>query len=397
MSLEKLVYIIDSQLPLTPLPKAPSKTDDALYRILSIHKNIITEHYHNKKWDRHKKQSNLYELVFTTGHVLPSLSSRNPTSRSFFKHWEILHDFEDELGFKSRSEPMRCAFLAEGPGGFIEAFAAYRDRDSRVIPDSIFGVTLISSDRTVPSWKLPRKMLDDKNIKLLYGVDGTGSLYNTANIERYIQEIGEARCEYITADGGFDFSNNFNDQEEISIKLIVAEVYTALKLQKEHGSFLLKIYDMQLTITKQLLYILSKRYKTLNFIKPLTSRPANSEKYVLCLDYDEKPCEKDMAFLWKKIESGGKRSYSMFAKEPEPTPPQAFCNHISNYNMYYVTRQITHINTTLNYIATNHVHATTIKSQIEHAIKWCHKYNIPISIDALRYYKTHFVFDKKEM
>jgi hypothetical protein len=399
--LEKLVYVIEkqtqTQTSALQVTRTENTSDDALYSMLSIHKNIITEHYQNKKWDKHKKQSNLYELVFTTGHVLPSLSTRNPTSRSFFKHWEILHDFEDEIGFKKRRAPMRCAFLAEGPGGFIEAFAAYRDRGPNEVQDSLFGVTLISSDRTVPSWKLPRKLLDDKNIKLLYGADGTGSLYSTANIERYIQEMGESRCDYITADGGFDFSNNFNNQEEISIRLIIAEVYTALKLQKEHGAFLLKIYDMQLAITKQILYILSKRYKTMNFVKPLTSRPANSEKYVLCLDYDAMPCEKDMAFLWKKIESTGKTyAYSyihMFSKEQDPSPPVSFCNDISNYNTYYVTRQITHINTTLNYIATNHLHSNTIKSQIEHAIKWCHKYNIPISIDALRYYKNTFVKD----
>ena len=44
----------------------------------------------------------------------------------------------------------------------------------------------------------------------------------------------------ITADGGFDFSIDFNKQEEIGFNLIFAQVCYALTMQKHNGHFILK-------------------------------------------------------------------------------------------------------------------------------------------------------------
>jgi hypothetical protein len=48
------------------------------------------------------------------------------------------------------------------------------------------------------------------------------------------------------------------------------------------GVFILKIYDVHFEITNQLLMLLCLYYRKVGIIKPLTSRPGNSEKYVLC-------------------------------------------------------------------------------------------------------------------
>ena len=47
----------------------------------------------------------------------------------------------------------------------------------------------------------------------------------------------------ITADGGFDFSLDFNNQEIIITKLLFAQMTYALLMQKQGGSFILKIFD----------------------------------------------------------------------------------------------------------------------------------------------------------
>ena len=46
-------------------------------------------------------------------------------------------------------------------------------------------------------------------------------------------------CDFITADGGFDYSVDFNKQEEISVNLIFCEILYALILQKQDGCFIL--------------------------------------------------------------------------------------------------------------------------------------------------------------
>ena len=46
----------------------------------------------------------------------------------------------------------------------------------------------------------------------------------------------------ITADGGFDFSMDFNQQEILIGKLLFAQIAYALCLQKRGGKFILKIF-----------------------------------------------------------------------------------------------------------------------------------------------------------
>ena len=371
--------------------------DHKMSEVLASQKNVINNYYENKKWDKHKKQANLYELVFTTGNTYPSISSVNPLSRSYFKHWEILKDFEGDLASIFSQKKMRCAFLAEGPGGFIEAFNDFRKRndikESVHSKDEIYGITLISSDKSVPSWRLSKEMISKYNITLLFGPDGDGSLYSLRNINFFIDEIGLHSCDYITADGGFDFSDDFNHQEESSIKLIITEVYTTLQIQKKGGAFLLKIYDISLPITKKIMHVLYQLYESITFVKPLTSRPANSEKYVLCLNFlgsedsDFALAKKYADMFYNCIKTN--TFYPLLSLHV----PKEFEESVSFFNVIYVIKQIIHINMTLCYIFNykdnkKDDESTTLRIQIENALKWCHKYAIPISITNLQFYRT---------
>lgn len=390
--------------------------NDTLFNVLLNHKNIINKFGANKDWDTFKKQTNLYELVFTT--ESPSIASVNPFSRSFFKHWEMLHDFKDELAFPD-SAPIKCAFLAEGPGGFIEAFVKYRatnasnvsnalnvsnaSNDSiasktsqaasqtkakasqasqtkaKAAQDTLYGVTLISSNRIVPSWKFSREYLDTHNLKLLYGPAGDGSLYKMINIDDFVQEIGQGQCDYVTSDGGFDFSNSFYDQEASSLLLITCEIYTAMMLQKPGGAFLLKIYDIGMDQTKQLLYVLFMAYDSITFVKPHTSRPANSEKYVLCRGFKG---SKHMDILRSAIM---RNEDNMVIDLDSIDFTSEFSESLAMFNVVFVVKQIVHINMT----ATQHNEnankqgqkQSLVKSQLQHAVRWCHKYHIPINME----------------
>jgi len=344
--------------------------DRKLLEILKHHKNVISKTSHT--WDTYKKQTNLYELVFTTSNVVPSISLLTPYSRSFFKHWEILCDFKSEMAFKG-DQPIKCAFLAEGPGGFIEAFVKFRNNTN----DTLYGITLISSDRMVPSWKFSKKYLCDNNITLLFGKDGDGSLYSIDNIDSFVKEMGQNQCDYVTADGGFDFSGDFNCQEQNSLLLILCEIYTNLLLQKHGGIFVLKIYDISLPLTKQLLYILNQSYESLTFVKPHTSRPANSEKYIICRGY----LGSSQYHLDTLRECICARSY-----EPlKVVPSMEFVESVAMYNVVFVMKQIIYINMTLNHARNSISPWKTAHQQAEYAIRWCHKYKIPIDLKSLHY------------
>ena len=373
----KLVYTIG----IDSVSNIQDETITEMYNLLLTQKNIINNFYCNKKWDKYKKQSNLYELIFSTGHNLPSLSSYTPISRSFFKHWEILHDFKNELNFINSNSPLKIACLAEGPGGFIESFVNFRKGQG----DKIYGISLVSTNKSVPNWKFTKEYLLLNNIELLYGYDKTGSLYSKENIDSYIDQIGEHTCDYITADGGFDFSNNYNNQEEISQRLIASEIYTGLRIQKKHGAFLIKIYDINLQLTKQLIYILKLNYETLYIIKPLTSRPANSEKYILCINNNGKYVH--LTELEELLFTSTDSSVLLGLINLNIDIPDCFLN---DFNLLFVMKQITSINYNLLSIDCNINHMTTMKLQIKKAIKWLYKYNIPLLKNSVLFYKQYY-------
>ena len=59
------------------------------------------------------------------------------------------------------------------------------------------------------------------NIKILYGEDNAGNIYKLPNILHFRNQVGSNNCELVTADGGFDFSIDFNKQEQLSYQLIL--------------------------------------------------------------------------------------------------------------------------------------------------------------------------------
>lgn len=356
---------------------------------LQTYKDMINEYYKNKLWDKYKKFANDFELVFTSCNGFPNISSYNSISRSFFKLWEILHDFHSELDHVLCRPSLKCCFLAEGPGGFLEAFSKFRKSNSQ---DIYYGMTLISPNKTVPSWKIPKSISTESNIQILYGSDGTGDIYHLHNIDHTLATVGQNTCDFITADGGFDFSNAFNKQEDMSLLLVCCEIYNALLLQKPGGVFVLKIFDICNSITIKLINILHDCYEQVFLTKPFSSRPANSEKYVICINFRE-------------VETNILKCLRTCIQERNMNALDFYLNiniHILEsivyFNSCYIRKQAFNILKTIICIdhmiedCNNEKFVSNLKAQLNKAIRWCHQYNIPISLPAIKKYRdNHFI------
>ena len=253
-----------------------------------------------KEWDFYKKYTNPYEYIHT---VVPqkkkSVSKYKPISRSYFKMLEMMSefclDYPADQTFQNMSyssfffaDRMRTFHLAEGPGGFIEAICNKRDNPA----DEYYGMTIIldKNDDNVPAWhKTGHFLSQHPNVNLEYGLDGTGNLLHIDNFEYCVKKYGSS-MDLITADGGFDFSKNFNMQEISITNLLWGQVCYALCLQKMGGNFVLKIFDVFYRPTVDILYILSGFYEEVNICKLKTSRVGNSEKYVVCKKFRFSSC-----------------------------------------------------------------------------------------------------------
>lgn len=333
--------------------------NNQLHTLLMHYKNSIEVYYKNKKWDISKKLANKYEYVY-------SLNSKKPKiSRSYYKLWEIMSDFNINV-----SDSNRSVFLADGPGGFIESFIDFRNAnkvDKKKL-DKIFGISLISSNPNVPKWKFSQSYIDNNNIFLLYGVDNTGSLYNINNIIDFVKIIGSGSSEFITADGGFDFSTDFNNQEKQSFQLILCEVYTALQIQKKSGIFILKVFDISTIEVMKIIYILYQSYEDVYITKPYTSRPANSEKYIVC-----------KGFKGIKHNTLSKIKAAILRKDNniDIDISGEFINDIVFYNIHCVLLQIFHIKGIISLIEDKKIDVDfIIKKQIKYATEYCNNYGI---------------------
>jgi 23S rRNA U2552 (ribose-2'-O)-methylase RlmE/FtsJ len=241
-----------------------------------------------KEWDIYKKYTNPYEYIHS---IVPqkkrSVSKYKPISRSYFKMLEMIQTFglDKPATAKSSSidltrEKMQTFHLAEGPGGFIEAICNKRNNPD----DDYYGMTIIfdEMDDNVPAWHKTGYFLSQHpNVNLEYGADSTGNLLHIQNFEYCVQKYGNT-MDLVTADGGFDFSKDFNKQEISISNLLWGQTCYALCLQKFGGNFVLKIFDVFYEQTVNILYILAAFYEEVHVCKLKTSRIGNSEKYVVC-------------------------------------------------------------------------------------------------------------------
>jgi len=231
-------------------------------------------------WDIYKKYTNPFEYIHSI--ISPqqkiSISKLKPLSRSFYKMIELYNLFNFSEDYM---QEIKSFHLAEGPGGFIEAFIFIRKNPK----DIHYGMTLISEDQNIPSWKKSKLFLQKhNNIKIEYGKDNTGDLLSKENLLYCLEKYNNS-IDIVTGDGGFDFSVDFNKQEEFSIYLIFAQIAFALAIQKENGSFIIKMFDLFTSASLDLLYLLCSCYEKVYIVKPNTSRFANSEKYIVCKNF----------------------------------------------------------------------------------------------------------------
>lgn len=338
------------------------QVNEKLNNYLISWKNKIDD---NKSWDTAKRLHNTYEFIFSSGYSNKSVSKKKPLSRSYFKLWEILHDFE------LIPNQSKTAHIAEGPGGFIECLCDFTNTYNK--ESQIFGITLKSNNKKIPSWKIPRTLLDGYNINL-YDEDD-GNIYDIHTVNRFINYVGLYSCDLVTSDGGFDFSADFNNQEVDSLQLMISEIYIALMIQKLGGSMIIKVFDLFCLRTIKLISLCSDFYENFMIIKPQTSRPANSEKYILFHKFDFQNTKLQQIYLELLKTSIIQQDLTVIDSYA------SFYNvliAITKYNIYYTSIQVYALKRTLELSQNvdNYKKNDIICKNIKICKEWCKAYNI---------------------
>ena len=244
---------------------------------ISESKDKISGFSNADEWEIRKKITNPYEAVFSGEDTFPSLAKVQPLSRSYFKMIEMLGlvDF-----FRNR-KTIVTAHICEGPGGFVQHVV--EQATLLKIPSMVFAMTLKPTRSHIPGWRRSIHFIKKyPQIQLEYGADDTGNILNPENQKDFCKKVS---ADLFTADGGFDFSVNYKNQELLAFPLLLASFTMGLKSLKAGGVMIIKLFDIYATATQDLFLGTATFFDSFTLYKPATSRPCNSERYFIGRDF----------------------------------------------------------------------------------------------------------------
>nr|XP_025042133.1 cap-specific mRNA (nucleoside-2'-O-)-methyltransferase 1 isoform X1 [Pelodiscus sinensis] len=118
------------------------------------------------------------------------------------------------------------------------------------------------------------------------GIDGDGDITRPENITAFrnfvLDNTDRKGVHFLMADGGFSVEGQENLQEILSKQLLLCQFLTGLSIIRTGGHFICKTFDLFTPFSVGLIYLLYCCFERVSLFKPVTSRPANSERYVVC-------------------------------------------------------------------------------------------------------------------
>ncbi len=244
------------------------------------------------------------------------------------------------------------------------------------------GAGVSDGHHSAPGWKKSGSFLQMyPEVELVYGADGTGDLLSPANFDYCVERFASS-MDFITADGGFDFTHNFNGQELSIVSLLWAQIRFALAMQRKGGHFVLKIFDCFHTPTIDLLYILTMFYNDVSIAKIRTSRLGNSEKYAVCRGFRFEDCS---AFL-PHLVTNNHNSSSAIRRFLTIDVPKHFLLCLENGNGIIGKQQIENILQTLALIDKKpklEVLEGMVSDNLLDCIHWCTEHDVDYNVVSM--------------
>ncbi len=347
-------------------------------RALQHIKNAIQN---ETQWDDFKKITNPYEYVFLSWNRRSSRSvaTRQPLSRSYFKMVEIWQHaaLDKEVAtLVTRDGGLRTAHSAEGPGGFIEAcWEQVKVHKWSVIQTD--AITLHSDARNIPGWRKAMRFLGERpQISIHEGADGTGDILKRMNQDTFVERAKGAHI--YTADGGFDFSADYNAQEDSIFPLLLAEFIIGLQVLTPGGCMVVKCFDTLETPTMDLLWLAAQSFREWTIFKPQTSRAGNAERYFIGKGRLPQ-IEHTVAFLQQIQEERSWTRPLIDIKTPEWL---AWKQALIDLQERIEHQEYTIIQKTLDLIHAHDFHRirSLVRDNIRRSIEWCRKYGESYSL-----------------
>uniref|UniRef100_A0A182IL64 Cap-specific mRNA (nucleoside-2'-O-)-methyltransferase 2 n=1 Tax=Anopheles atroparvus TaxID=41427 RepID=A0A182IL64_ANOAO len=207
-------------------------------------------------------------------------------TQAFAKLYECVSAYEL---VETELDQLYSVHLCEAPGAFVTGLNHYIRLTCRPKTRwSWFACTLNPyyegncHGNMIPDDRFIRHTLDS----WCFGVDGTGDIMVRENRDAIIERSKQwPAVHLVTADGSIDCLNVPEEQEERVAMLHAAEATLALSILAPGGHFILKMFTLFEHSSVSLLFLLNHCFDELHVFKPCTSKPGNSEVYLIAKRY----------------------------------------------------------------------------------------------------------------
>lgn len=362
--------VIQSSTPLIFAPwqeNAPSE--------LKASKAHISALEQTNRWELLKKMVNPYEMVYTheDPNFHPSISVIKPLSRSYFKLIEMMDVLQFFEKLPKQTPKIRTAHVAEGPGGFIQAVTELVERNKKILQQAT-AMTLKPTDQRVPGWRRASTFLHHhREVRLHYGADGTGDIYRLENQESFIKAT-QPGVNLFTADGGFDFSINYDIQEQRAYSLLVCSATTGLRCLMKDGAFVLKMFDIFSDSSVVLIGLIASCFSEWTLYKPALSRPCNSERYFLGRGF--KGAQPEVIKVLHEIQA--KAQQDLYPTNAAAFLTEELLGYIRAHIAANTADQLAAISTAEKYAIRPEVwYSTQLQRDFQTSLGWCQRFRVP--------------------
>ncbi|EFN70766.1 Uncharacterized protein KIAA0082-like protein [Camponotus floridanus] len=218
-----------------------------------------------------RTRSNPYETIRTANFLnraAVKMANINKACNFMFTDPKDLHP-DDLLYF---------ADVCAGPGGFSEYILSRKKWHAKG-----FGFTLKNeNDFTLDEFFAG----PCETFHPFYGSKENGDVFDPQNQEEFRSLIMKHTygkgVHFMMSDGGFSVEGQENIQEILSKQLYLCQCLVALMIVRPGGHFVTKLFDLFTPFSIGLVYLMYRCFENICIFKPNSSRPANSERYLIC-------------------------------------------------------------------------------------------------------------------
>ncbi|ARA71893.1 hypothetical protein BNJ_00050 [Kaumoebavirus] len=276
-------------------------------RVNEIKKRI--EKVPEKQWESSSRRLNHYEHLRKEA-LIPY--DAQFVSNAWIKMWELTSEFApaliDELFMKTVTrgiskggngemvkkkmtelnlkKELNSFHVAEAPGSFLLAlnhwlYSHQPNISWNWIAESYredAGTKSGNSQYLGDRYGIMRKYED----RWCYGAEGNGDITSTGNLRSFEHHL--PKCHLFTSDVKSPV-DNYDEEEAQLYQVHIGHIIAALATLAKGGLCILKTFSYFEARSINLLFLLCQHFGAVYITKPVTSRPANSETYIVCEDF----------------------------------------------------------------------------------------------------------------